>query len=199
MADEQKQTEDKDSETPPTTAETVSGESKSKKPYKWTPAREAAFIKMRESLAEKNEATKQIRKEKQKADREEIKKRVKQIMQTSKQGAAMEKEESSSASSDSSSESEQEIRHKKKSKSKVAPPVLKHSEKKDRVKKRAISSSESSNSEESDSSEEEEPIVQERYAASKRGVDKYRQNKVQLGKTSKTSLALNPLDRFILL
>jgi hypothetical protein len=184
-----------------TANETVSEPSKTKKPYKWTPAREKAFERMRQSLSEKNELTKKIKKEKQKAEKDEIKRRVHEIMSTSKKSVDQNMSQSeSSDQSESSSESERDtrpVRKEKKMKTKKKEKVEKktHTSKK-RTKKEA-SSSESSVEESSQSeSEEERP---DRYAATKTAVHNYRQRKLEKGKAPKTSAVVNPLDRFILL
>ena len=162
---------------------------KKKKPYVWTAKRKEAFEKMRQSLEEKNNLTKQLKKEKDKEEKEEIKKRVRAIMQSTK----MQKEEASQ-----SSESDEEMEEEKpKKEKKVKKEKKKEDKKKPKRKKVETSSSESDDAASSDSSLSSGERDKETY--SRRMVDKYRQNKVQHGKTSKHATYVNPLDRFILL
>ena len=192
---------DKPNVTVATSDETVSEPSKTKKPYKWTPAREKAFERMRQSLSEKNELTKKIKKEKQKAEKDDIKRRVHEIMNTSKKSEEQQMSQSeSSDDSSSSSESEEEVRPTKKDKKKKPKKKEKADKKvhvsKKRTKKEASSSESSSEQSSQSESEEERP---DRYAATKTAVNNYRQRKLEKGKAPKTSMTVNPLDRFILL
>jgi hypothetical protein len=164
-------------------------EAKKKKPYVWTAKRKEAFEKMRQSLEEKNELTKQLKKEKEKAEKDEIKKRVRAIMQTTK----MEKEKDSDNSS--SEEEEEEVKPKKGKKEKKE----KKKEEKKKAKRKKVESSESESDDDASSVSSSSSIEKEKDTYSKRMVDKYRHSKASSGKVSKQANYVNPLDRFILL
>jgi cobalamin biosynthesis Mg chelatase CobN len=162
---------------------------KKKKPYVWTAKRKEAFEKMRQSLDEKNELTKQLKKEKEIAEKEEIKKRVRAIMKSTKMEKKMEEESNSS--------SEEEVEEKPKKSKKGKKEKVEIRKKKEKRKKVESSSSESDDDDSSVSSASSIERPKESY--SKRMVDKYRHEKEKVGKTAKHATYVNPLDRFILL
>ena len=56
---------------------------KARKPFEWTDKRLEAFKKMREGLVTKNEISKELKAEKKKSEKDEIKKRIRDLMNTS--------------------------------------------------------------------------------------------------------------------
>lgn len=162
---------------------------KKKKPYVWTQKRKEAFEKMRQSLEEKNELTKQLKKEKEMAEKEEIKKRVRAIMKSSKMEKSMDPDTASS------SEDSEEEKPKKSKKGKKE----KKDEKKKKEKRKKVESSESESDDDASSDSSASSVEQEKELYSRRMVDKYRQQKEKSGKTAKHAPYINPLDRFILL
>ena len=163
-------------------------EAKKKKPYVWTAKRKEAFEKMRQSLEEKNELTKQLKKEKEKAEKEEIKKRVRAIMSSTKM--SLHEEESAS-----SSEEEEEKKPKKGKKEKKE----KKKEEKKKTKRKKVESSSSESDDDASSDSSASSVEAERDTYSQRMVNKYRHSKLSSGKVSKQANYVNPLDRFILL
>lgn len=166
---------------------------KDRKPFEWTEKRKAAFDKMRAGLELKNEIALKLKAEKQKTEKEEIKKRVREIM-----NGQLSKDKGASA--ESSEESEEEIKSSKKTKKlkpdKKAPPKEEpRKEKKGRKAEKVVSESE----EESADEEEESESEQEKYVRSKKSVDRAQKHRVQTGKTQKTSTHYLNSDRFILL
>lgn len=204
--------EDTNSEFEKESKESGTGSSKKdRKKYEWTPKRKEAFAKMREGLETKVQLTKQIKQEKKLAEKEELKRRIREIMhQGGKSESSKSKQKSkmihSSDESDvtSSSSEEEEVKPKKSSKHRSADQARrKKSEKGEKHKKRKAreSSSESegvAQSSDSSSSEEDERHVHTQ-SLSKRQLEQYRQNKVQSGKAQKQTPFVNPMDRFICL
>jgi hypothetical protein len=182
---------EQESESLPVEEEIKAGtvDEKKKKPYVWTAKRKEAFERMRQSLEEKNELTKQLKKEKEKAEKDEIKKRVRDIMKSTKMPS---KDESASSSSE-----EEKVEEKVKKSKKVKKDKEKSVKKKEKRKKVETSSSESDDDASSASSASSADEGKDTY--SKRMVDKYRKNKVHQGKVTKHTNYVNPLDRFILL
>jgi len=176
-----------------TTGKTSTKAKKDRKPFEWTDKRKAAFDKMRAGLELKNEIALKLKAEKQKSEKEEIKKRVREIMngQVSK-----EKE----ASSTSSEESEEEVKASKKSKkSKPEKKVVIKEEPKKEKKSRKAEKVVVESEEESAGEEEESESEQEKYIRSKKSVDRAQKNRVETGKTQRTSTHYLASDRFILL
>jgi hypothetical protein len=183
---------------------------KKRKEFKWTEKRLEGFNKMRKALEEKNIITKQLKAEKAKSEKDEIKRRVKAIMQKQQEGAeeqvgveskSKKKSKIVLSSSESESSSEEDQRHKKKvpthsAKAKKEVVPLKNEKKK---KKRAVeveSDSSNSSSEESDNSEDDK---EERAVLSARQRHDYEKGKRNVGKTPKQSTYVNAMDQFILL
>jgi hypothetical protein len=162
---------------------------KKKKPYVWTAKRKEAFEKMRQSLEEKNELTKQLKKEKEMAEKEEIKKRVRAIMKSTKTEKKME-DESGSSSEESEEEKPKKVKKGKKEKK---------DERKKKEKRKKVESSESESDDDASSVSSASSVEKEKETYSKRMVDRYRHEKEKSGKTAKHASYVNPLDRFILL
>lgn len=200
-------------------SESNSAPKKERKKYEWTPKRQEAFAKMREGLDAKVQLTKQIKQEKKLAEKEELKRRVREIMQqggksdkskthSSKSKKASSDSSNSDSSEDSMSEEERPIPHKSKKsrgeqKVREEEPKTKQSHKKDKSSKRkqyeSSSSSEGVAQSSDSSSSEEEMRPQERHHSSRKQVEHYRHSKVVTGKAPKQTTYLNPMDRFILL
>ena len=87
---------------------------KQRKPFEWSEKRLEAFKKMREGLEMKNQITKKLKEEKSKSEKEEIKRRVREIMNYSQVAKEIEEEGSSSGEASSS---EEEVKKKPKKKS----------------------------------------------------------------------------------
>lgn len=164
---------------------------KSKRDYEWTPKRKEAFEKMREGLSKKVELTKLAKAEKKAAEKEELKRRVREIMQ---RGGKIEQEESNAASSDDSEESLRPVKEKKVSKVAKETPK-KETKKKKRVVEIPPSSEEESESEMSVDSDDYE----ERVVSTHKQRAHQRQQKDSRGKAPRQTVFQNPLDRFILL
>lgn len=191
-----------------------SGSKKDRKKYEWTPKRKEAFAKMREGLETKVQLTKQIKQEKKLAEKEELKRRIREIMQkggksesSKPKSKSKSKMESSSEESEVSSDesSQDEALHRKKEKkhrsADTARTKKKGKEEKRKKRKARETSSESEGVEQSSDSSSSEEDVRAKHteSASRRQLDQYRQNKVQSGKASKQTPFLNPMDRFICL
>ena len=169
---------------------------KDRKPFQWTEKRKEAFDKMRAGLELKNEIALKLKQEKQKSEKDEIKKRVRDIMN----GHSKSEKEESANNSDESSDSEKETRKagsnkKSKEKSKGEAKESKRKEKKSRKAEKYVSESESGEENESESDSEEE----EKFVRSKKSADKAQKGRVQTGKTQRTSTHYHNSDRFILL
>jgi len=158
-------------------------------PIVWTAKRKEAFEKMRQSLEEKNELTKQLKKEKEMAEKEEIKKRVRAIMKSTKTEKKME-DESGSSSEESEEEKPKKVKKGKKEKK---------DERKKKEKRKKVESSESESDDDASSVSSASSVEKEKETYSKRMVDRYRHEKEKSGKTAKHASYVNPLDRFILL
>lgn len=176
-----------------TSAKGATKAKKDRKPFEWTEKRKMAFDKMRAGLELKNEIALKLKAEKQKSEKEEIKKRVREIMN----GQLSKEKEASSASSE---DSEEEVKASKKLKKvkvdkKAAPKVEARKEKKGRKAEKVASESEKESSDEAEQSGSES----EKYVRSKKSVDKAQKNRVQTGKTQRTSTHYLNSDRFILL
>lgn len=183
----------------PSGSDSSTNPKKPRKEYEWTPKRKEAFEKMRKGLEEKVSLTKRIKDEKRRAEKEAIKAKVKEIM-NSKRGKVSIPEETDS--SDASSEEEEPKARKKSSKEKKA--VLKEKEKESKKsskrKPKEIVSSEESGAESSEESSDEEAIpAQQRDHFSLKQHQHYQKDKVDRGKAVKVAQFVNPLDRFILL
>jgi hypothetical protein len=192
----------------------TSSSQKNRKKYEWTPKRKEAFAKMREGLETKVQLTKQIKQEKKLAEKEELKRRIREIMHQggksesskskSKSKSKMESSsEESEVSSDESSQDEALKRKKEKKHRSADTARTKKSSKQEKPKKRKAreTSSESEGVEQSsDSSSSEEDVrAKHTQSASRHQLEQYRQNKVQSGKAQKQTPYLNPMDRFICL
>jgi hypothetical protein len=166
---------------------------KSKKEFKWTPKRLEAFEKMRAGLETKNELTKKLKEEKSKKEKDDLKKRVREIMSFTSAAKDLKntKMDADSASEENSSESEQEEKKDKKVIKKKKEPEVKF--KKRSKKEVASSSEEESDKQDSDSGEEERAYL------SRKKQEKLRKSKEKSGKAVKTTPLYNPMDRFILL
>lgn len=168
---------------------------KPRKPFEWTEKRLEAFKKMREGLVAKNEITKKIQEEKSKSEKEEIKKRVREIMNLSKVSKEVEKEQEEDPNTEESeSETEQEKEIKKKSSKSSTKKEKKEKKPQKRVKEVVVESeSEEELSENSTDSEEERVVLnaKQHYRAQK--------SKASRGKVAKQSTYYKPMDRFILL
>jgi len=165
---------------------------KDRKPFQWTEKRKEAFEKMRAGLELKNEIALKLKQEKQKSEKEEIKKRVREIM-NGQVKKAKEVEVQESEDSDSSVEAPKKPKKTKKEKSHAKEPVKK--EKKSRKAEKVVSESESEAPSASEASSDE----QERFVRSKKSIDRAAKNRVNTGKTQRTSTHYLASDRFILL
>jgi len=173
---------------------------KGKRPYVWTEKRLAAFEKMREGLKDKVEITKKLKEEKKLSEKEEIKRRVKEIMsKTTLKGGEKEKMQSDSESS------EEEVKVVKKSKKekiekkkKAEPEAKKRKSKKAQSESEQSSSSSEEKSSESESSEEEGEIIERRVSSQKQHKH-HAKAKIETGKVAKRSQYLTAMDQFILL
>lgn len=161
---------------------------KDRKPFQWTEKRKEAFDKMRAGLELKNEIALKLKQEKQKSEKDEIKKRVRAIMN----GHTKQEKEESAEESESGSDQEQETR--KAGSNKKAKPEKKK-EKKSRKAEKHVSESESGEEEESESESDHE----EKYVRTKKSADRAQKVRVKTGKTQRTSTLYNNSDRFILL
>lgn len=179
-----------------TSSEIASAPKKTRKPYEWTAKRKEAFDKMRKGLEEKVSLTKRIKDEKKRSEKEAIKAKVKEIM-NSKKGQLV-CQDSDSASSDSSSEEEAPVRRKKTKEEKRA--ILAKEEKKSskRKKAREVSSEEELEQATDSSSEEEAPIPYQTHLSAKQH-QHFMKGKVDRGKAVRSTPFVNPLDQFILL
>lgn len=195
-----------ESETPPVQNATISETdlkekgSVSKKPrkeYEWTPKRKEAFEKMRKGLEEKVNLTKRLKEEKRRAEKDAIKAKVKEIM-NSKKGPVV-TQESDSESNDSSSEEEMPAQRKKTQKEQKKAIAVKEAKTSSKRKKaREVSSEEEQEAASDSSSEEEAPRRQQNHLTAKQH-QHYMKDKVERGKAVKASPFINPLDQFILL
>lgn len=176
--------------------EIASSSKKPRKPYEWTEKRKQAFDKMRKGLEEKVMLTKRIKDEKKRSEKDAIKAKVKEIM-NSKKGSIV-TQESDSASSDSSSEEEAPVQRKKTKEQRQA--VLAKEEKKSskRKKVREVSSEEEQEEEVDSSSEEEAPQRHQNHLSAKQH-QHFMKSKVDRGKAVRSTPYVNPLDQFILL
>ena len=175
-----------------------------RKEFEWTPKRKEAFDKMRKGLEDKVMITKQIREEKKKSEKEAIKSRVREIMQ-SKKGPIPEFSESDSSSDEDERPIQAPAPKKKKSSSRaeiIAPPVaqapIRHKKRKEVVP--IVEEEESASEYSSDEYEEEEiraPRPQVQYTPTQHR--NYQRDKAERGKAIKVAQFVNPLDRFILL
>lgn len=188
---------------------------KKKKPYVWTEKRLASFEKMRESLKNKVEVTKQLKAEKKITEKEEIKRRVREIMDKTNMNGATTSEkppkkvkkevvESSEESSENESSADERILKK------AAEIALKKKRERKSAKKKSSSSRKVESSEEGEESEED---VQEAYESdevrenmrkqkgfsSKKQVQQVQTSKRETGKAQRHTAYYNPLDQFILL
>jgi hypothetical protein len=183
----------------PSASDSSTGSKKPRKEYEWTPKRKEAFEKMRKGLEEKVSLTKRIKEEKRRAEKEAIKAKVKEIM-NSKRGKVSIPDETDS--SDASSEEEEPKARKKSTKEKkaIAKEKEKEAKKSSKRKPKEIVSSEESNSvSEEESSDEEVIPARERDQFSSKQHQYYQKDKVERGKAVKVAQFVNPLDRFILL
>jgi len=171
-------------------AATPSKPKKERKPFAWTEKRKEAFEKMRAGLELKNEIALKLKHEKQKSEKDEIKKRVREIMNGQLKKAKKEVSDESD-----SSESSVEVTKKSKKKEKAVVKEPEKKEKKTRKVEKQVSSSEEEKSDESESEEE----VQERFVRTKKSADKDAKTRLNTGKTQRTSTHYNQMDRFILL
>ena len=177
-------------------SEKSSAPKKARKQYEWTPKRKEAFDKMRKGLEEKVSLTKRIKDEKKRAEKDAIKAKVKEIM-NSKKGPIV-TQESDSSSGESSSEDEAPVRRKKSkeekksSSSKIAKPSSK------RKGRKQESSDEEQETASASSSEEEFPRREQAHFTSKQH-HHYQKDKIERGKAVKVAQFVNPLDQFILL
>jgi hypothetical protein len=179
-----------------TSSEIASSSKKPRKPYEWTEKRKEAFDKMRKGLEEKVTLTKRIKDEKKRSEKEAIKAKVKEIM-NSKKGAIV-TQESDSASGDSSSEEEAPVRRKKTKEEKRV--VLAKEEKKSSKRKKAREvSSEEEQEASADSSSEEEAAAHHQNHLSTKQHQHFMKSKVDRGKAVRSTPFVNPLDQFILL
>lgn len=171
---------------------------KPRKKYEWTEKRKEAFDKMRKGLEEKVLITKQLKEHKRKSEKEAIKAKVKEIME-SKKGKI--EEESSDSAMESSSEEEQPRARKKSHREKkevvAAPPKINLKKKPREIPTHVPSDSEFSSSEEEE--EEEQPRQKDKNHYSASNHHNYQRDKVERGKAIKVAQFINPLDRFILL
>ena len=181
----------------PVLSDSSSVSKKPRKEYEWTPKRKEAFEKMRKGLEEKVSLTKRIKDEKRRSEKEAIKAKVKEIMNSKKGKIAIPED---SDSSDASSEEEMPKARKKSHKEKKAIVREKESKKASKRKPKEIESSEES-AEDSDEESSDEEIVRakERDQFSSKQHQHYQKDKVERGKAVKVAQFVNPLDRYILL
>ncbi len=184
---------------------------KKRKEFKWTEKRLEGFNKMRKALEEKNIITKQLKAEKAKSEKDEIKRRVKAIMQKQQDDAAVSvgvdsktkkksKVIASSSDSNNSSSEDEVSRPKKKSSSSSKAKKETLPPKKDKRKKKRpveVDSESSNSSSEGDSQSEDDK--EERAVLSARQRQDYEKGKRNVGKTPKQSTYVNAMDQFILL
>lgn len=164
---------------------------KERKPFEWTAKRKEAFEKMRAGLELKNEIALKLKAEKQKSEKEEIKKRVRAIMNGKKA-----KDEASSESESEQSDSSMELKKKHK-KEKAEKPKKRSSSKEKKSRKAEREIKESEDEEEDDS--EESDSASDKYIRSQKSVAKAQKHRVNTGKTQRTSTHFLPQDRFIYL
>lgn len=164
---------------------------KPKKPYEWTEKRTEAFEKMRQGLQDKVEITKRLKEEKKHAERNAIKVRVKQIME-SKKGPLKEYSESSS----SESSEEEAPRAKKKShvekREAIAAPALP-------LKKRKEVIVEASSSDGESGSDSDTTFAAATPHYTPKQHKHYQHSKLDRGKALKVAQFVSPLDKYILL
>jgi hypothetical protein len=182
----------------PDNSGTATKPKKARKPYEWTAKRKEAFDKMRKGLEEKVSLTKRIKDEKKRSEKDAIKAKVKEIM-NSKKGVVVTQE--SDSSSDSSSSEEEKAPRRKKSSSEKKP--MKDTSNRSKIEKRKSRREESSEEEQNEqngasSSEEEKPRREQEHFTQKQHLH-YQKDKVDRGKAVKVAQFVNPLDRFILL
>lgn len=166
---------------------------KSRKPFEWTDKRLEAFKKMREGLVTKNEISKELKAEKKKSEKDEIKKRIRDLMNNS---SSMKKVASVPADDSDESESDDEVV--------VSAPAKKQRGKEKEVEAvkskpkrvRTPPPSEESGEAEDDSSSEEE---EERILMSRKQHQKLLHSKQNSGKAPRNAKVFNAMDNFILL
>ncbi len=166
---------------------------KSRKPFEWTDKRLEAFKKMREGLETKNVIAKELKAEKKKSEKDEIKKRIRELMNTP---SLSKKVSSPPVDVSEDSESDGEI---------VAPKAAKKQREKEKEQKvvkakskrsRTPPPSEVSSEEESESESSEE---EERILMSKKQHQKLLHSKQTNGKAPRNAKVFNAMDNFILL
>lgn len=173
-------------------AEDTKSSKKDRKPFAWTEKRLEAFKKMREGLDTKNEIAKEIKAEKKKSEKDEIKKRIREIMSSSKSTPNKVKP----PSSDSEDSNSEPVAAKKMSKKAIAaeqlPKSSKAKSKRAVVEVQADSSEEEEESEDSDASEEKIVMTKKQYEA-------MQASKKNVGKAPRSAVLYKPSDQFILL
>ena len=165
---------------------------KVRKAFEWTDKRLEAFKKMREGLVTKNEITKELKAEKKKSEKDEIKKRIRDLMSHS---SASKKVASASANVSDESSSDAEVvaitaksNREKGKEEKVAKVKSK------RVRVPEPSSGSSEEEGKASSSEEEEKVLM-----TKKQYQKLLQGKQSNGKAPRNAKVFNAMDNFILL
>jgi hypothetical protein len=206
----------------PETEKTVEQEQtvtkKPRKEFVWTEKRLEAFNKMREGLATKVEISKQLKEEKKIQEKEEIKKRVKAIMEktalqsSEPKEAEQKKKKAKSKEIKESSASEEEVEFST-SEEEVKKPVKKQKEeskkdkksRKQKPKRKQIVeevSEDSDSSEDASSSDSENEMDfvhnQRQGSYSHKQLKNHSRDKIN-GKSARRAQFVNPMDRFILL
>ena len=165
---------------------------KERKPFEWTDKRLEAFKKMREGLETKNVIAKELKAEKKKSEKDEIKKRIREIMSSSSKELKVKP-----SSADSSDESNSEAEEPKKT-SKKAVATEERPKKASKKSKRAVVEVQDESSSEEEASSESES-EEERVVMSNKQHERLKAQKQNKGKTSRTAVLFNPMDQFILL
>ena len=166
---------------------------KSRKPFEWTDKRLEAFKKMREGLVTKNEITKELKAEKKKSEKDEIKKRIRDLMN---QTSSSKKVENDAADVSDESESDGEVVVSKPAKKQRGKEKEEKTVKSKSKRSRTPPPSEDSSEEEDESSSEEE---EERVLMTKKQHQKLIQSKQNNGKAPRNARVFNAMDNFILL
>ena len=164
---------------------------KTKRDYEWTEKRKEAFEKMREGLSKKVELTKLAKAEKKQAEKDDLKRRVREIMQ---RGGKIENENSNEVNSDESEEEAPAPKEKKSAKSVKELP-----RKEVKKKKRAVTPPPSSSEESEGEMSMDSDDYEERIVSTHKQRTQQRQQKDSRGKAPRQTVFQNPLDRFILL
>jgi len=174
-----------------------------RKEFEWTPKRKEAFDKMRKGLEDKVLITKQIKEEKKKSEKEAIKSRVREIMQ-SKKGPLPDFSESDKSSDEDEPPVEAPAPKKKKFAPRTevsAPPAaqapIRHKKRKEVVPVVEEESESEYSSDESEAEQVRPARSQVQYTPTQHR--NYQRDKAERGKAIKVAQFVNPLDRFILL